>query len=126
MKVYGANQLQFGFRTTTIRAPAIWGTRAIMDRRTRIPNVDILPDRQDVIGEQPHIDHLLEGLNGIGAKKGALRIFREFIASGLYDTSDLEDHEWDVKTDYGYKVRFNCRERGGYLYITATLISMEA
>lgn len=108
------DKLGWGYKSDAIEAPALWGARAIFTGR----KVDILWDRQDMIGETKDRTALSLALNGRGANGGALDAFRRLVEAGEVETED-GGSTTDLKG-----VRFYCGERrsGGYLYITAHLI----
>jgi hypothetical protein len=100
--------LGFGCHSSTIPdAPALWGARAIYTGR----RVDLLVDRQDLVGESDAAKAALRAtLNG-----GALRQFIKW-ANDRFDgySREIESMEFD-----GITFVASTNGSHGYLYVTA-------
>ncbi len=118
-----ATELEFGFKDEMIEAPALWGARLIMEGRGEIEHrsVDLVWDRQSVIGEAETLKQALDGEpKGTGAIRLLLdhltRRFRQFTIDPVEDETSYID-----KTFKGVRFRGSPRKSHGYFYVTATL-----
>lgn len=94
-------------------ARAAWGARAIFTTA----GMDLLPDRQSIVGGNEERASLIAILNGCGLLKLAQRRFRELVNDGTF-----RNYEEAVATLFEDNVvRFDARCAGGYVYIAAWL-----
>lgn len=101
-----STELEFGFKRANVEAPVLWGARAIYTGLV----VDLLPDRQSMLGSD-------EDRAAFGAKlnAGALRKFCRWAKDRFEPSSDA------AETVVIGGVEFTCSTNAsyGYLYITA-------
>jgi hypothetical protein len=100
--------LGFGFYSSTIPdAPAFWGARAIYTNYT----VDLLPDRQHLVGDSDAAKDALR----VALNSGALRKFIRW-AKDRFDgySNEIESVEFD-----GITFVASTNASHGYLYVTA-------
>ena len=106
-------RLQFGYhRGLPADRTVAWGARLIV---TQGGDVDLLHDRQDVIGDQESRRRLLDHLNALDP--GLRQLIRNLLRSGVMQTrraDELVVHEDDVVT-----VRANTNASAGYCYVVA-------
>lgn len=117
-----AESLTFGYRDNRIIAPAIWGARAIYDRRDcKRPFLDIVWDRcSRAIDSQEEWEKLAKALDGTKSKPGALDSLRKLVSRNKLPMNEVVD-DAEVGTVTVKGVRFDYRDAGGYLYIAARL-----
>lgn len=125
-----AKDLGFGYARQEIRAPALWGARAIFTGGI----VDIVWDRQDLKADNAAAKKaLIAALNGPepGSRRnpGAIARFKMrvegMVVDGKIDPDEREGIQHEVEID---GVLFTCSTNGshGYLYITAHLFDPRA
>ena len=112
-------RLQFGYhRGLPADRTVAWGARLIV---TQGGDVDLLHDRQDVIGDQEPRRRLLDHLNALDP--GLRQLIRNLLRSGAMHTrraAELVVHEDDVVT-----VRANILASAGYCYVVAYFIRLD-
>jgi len=101
-----SSELAFGLKSAGVEAPVLWGARAIYTGLV----VDLLPDRQDMVGTEEDRKAFREKMNA-----GPLRKFIRW-AKDRFEPSRA-----DVEAVVIGGVEFTCSTNAsyGYLYITA-------
>jgi hypothetical protein len=128
LKVFSATDLEWGWKSSEIQAPALWGARCYeeQDERVRttprgrrvsyVTSLAVLHDRQALLGEETERRHLLGLLN-----KNALDQFREKwdrdSAEWVITEKSTEERQHFSVTLGG--VVFTGVITGGYVYVTA-------
>jgi hypothetical protein len=97
-------------------APAAWGARLIV---TQSGDVDLVPDRQSMIGPEIEQKRLAEHLNA-----GALKMIKEQIGAYLkgYRMLTREGEEIEVYSDDLIVARANTNGSCGYCYVAAWFV----
>jgi len=95
-------------------APASWGARAIFGRT----QMDLLPDRQDLVGEEPHRTALLTILNDAGRLAFAQAKYRDAVATGRVRPDEAGYVVLD-RFDDAYTFAVNTHASHGYVCAAA-------
>ena len=96
-------------------APAAWGARLIV---TQTGDVDMLPDRQNAVGDDDAVSVLLGLLNG-GINKAWIGELTRLLKA--YEVRTREEREVTLYEDDLVAVRGNTNGSGGYFYVAAWL-----
>lgn len=119
-----ASELEWGFRSVNLEAPALWGARMYVESWDKIEvaqgrrrsvtkrQLAILPDRKSLLGEEPARAQLCEALD---AKGGLLDQLRALAAAGKLDEGMVAR----VFKIFSRGVEAHVRIYGGYVYVTA-------
>lgn len=106
--------LRFGYNAgLPAGVTTAWGARAII---TQQGDVDLLPDRQSVIGEPEAVDALLRALNG-GILATCTGLASRMLRDGVMSTRRAR--EFLLYADEAVTVKANTNASHGYLYVVA-------